>query len=131
MFDNLQPVKSYLVVFGDNPTGDKFYEGDRKTPEGIFHILDFYDHPDWSRFMWLDYPNPQAWRENFQAKLAGKINWTLPIGGQVGIHGVPTGQDSLIEKRSNWTWGCISLKNNDVKEIYQVVSVGTMVEIVP
>jgi murein L,D-transpeptidase YafK len=131
IFSNLQPIKSYPVVFGDNPVGDKFNEGDRKTPEGIFHILDLYPHPSWSKFMWVDYPTPQSWREHFQAKLSGKISWALPIGGQVGIHGVPTGQDSLIEQRSNWTWGCISLKNEDVNEIYQVVKNGSLVEIIP
>jgi murein L,D-transpeptidase YafK len=131
VFYNLNPIKSYPVVFGSNPVGDKLHEGDRKTPEGIFHILDLYNHPSWSRFIWLDYPTPQSWRENFQAKLSGKIKWTLPIGGQVGIHGVPTGQDSLIEKRSNWTWGCISLKNDDVNEIYKAVKIGSLVEIVP
>jgi murein L,D-transpeptidase YafK len=131
VFDNLQPIKSYPVVFGSNPVGNKFNEGDRKTPEGIFHILDLYHHPSWSKFMWLDYPTSQSWREHFQAKLSGKIGWVLPIGGQVGIHGVPTGQDSLIEQRSNWTWGCISLKNEDVNEIYQIVKVGSLVEIIP
>ena len=131
IFNDLQPIKSYPVVFGDNPVGDKVNEGDRKTPEGIFHILDLYPHPSWSKFIWLDYPTPQSWREHFQAKLLGKISWALPIGGQVGIHGVPTGKNSLIEKRSNWTWGCISLKNEDVNEIYQVIKVGSLVEIVP
>jgi lipoprotein-anchoring transpeptidase ErfK/SrfK len=131
LFSDLQPIKSYPVVFGSNPVGDKFNEGDRKTPEGVFHILDLYNHPSWSKFMWLDYPTPQSWREHFQAKLFGKISWTLPIGGQVGIHGVPVGQDSLIEQRSNWTWGCISLKNNAVNEIYQFGLNGTLVEIVP
>lgn len=41
-------VKSYPVVFGGNPKGDKFQEGDLKTPEGIFRIRDFYPHPTWS-----------------------------------------------------------------------------------
>jgi hypothetical protein len=131
LFHDLQPIKSYPVVFGSNPVGDKLYEGDRKTPEGIFHILDLYDHPSWSKFMWLDYPTPQSWREHYQAKLSGKISWTLPIGGQVGLHGVPIGENSLIEQRSNWTWGCISLKNDAVNEIYPFVSSGTLVEIVP
>ena len=38
---------------------------------------------------------------------------------------------SLIEQRSNWTWGCISLKNRDVDELYRFVGDGTLVEIVP
>ncbi|NEP63136.1 MAG: L,D-transpeptidase [Symploca sp. SIO2G7] len=131
VFYNLQPIKSYPVVLGSNPTGDKLHEGDRKTPEGIYHIRDLYPHPSWSKFIWLDYPTPQSWREHFRAKLEGKINWLLPIGGEIGIHGVPTGMDTLIEQRSNWTWGCPSLKNSDVDEIYQFVGRGSLVEIVP
>ena len=42
VFYNLQPIKSYPVVFGSNPTGNKLYEGDQKTPQGIYHIRDFY-----------------------------------------------------------------------------------------
>jgi murein L,D-transpeptidase YafK len=131
IFYNLQPIKSYPVVLGGNPTGNKLHEGDQKTPEGKFHIRDLNSHPQWSKFMWLDYPTPQSWRKHFQAKAAGQINWLLPIGGEVGIHGVAPGADGLINKRINWTWGCISLKNNDVNEIAQVAKVGTLVEIVP
>jgi L,D-transpeptidase catalytic domain len=131
IFYKLQPIKSYPVVFGGNPKGQKLHEGDQKTPEGIYHIRSFYDHPNWSKFLWLDYPTPQSWREHSQAKRSGKLNWALPIGGEVGIHGVPIGRDNLIDRRTNWTWGCISLKNVDVVEISNFVRVGTLVEIVP
>ncbi|NET50802.1 MAG: L,D-transpeptidase [Merismopedia sp. SIO2A8] len=131
VFYDAQPIKSYPVVFGKNSMGDKRHEGDRKTPEGIFRIRDRYPHPDWSKFLWLDYPTPQSWRKHYQAKVSGNINWLLPIGGQIGIHGVPTSGDRLIEEQTNWTWGCPSMKNEDVDELYTVVEVGTLVEIVP
>ena len=131
VFYDLKPVKSYPVVFGSSPNGDKFHEGDNKTPEGIYYIRDLYPHSAWSKFIWLDYPTPQSWREHYRAKLAGEIDFLLPIGSEIGIHGVPKGKDSLIEKRSNWTWGCVSLKNQDVDEIYEFVSQGTLVEILP
>lgn len=131
VFNELEPVKSYPVVLGSAPTGDKLHEGDRKTPEGIYYIRDLYPHPGWSKFIWLDYPRPESWREHFQAKLSGRISWRLPIGGQIGIHGVPADEDSMIEQRVNWTWGCISLKNKDVDEIYGFVGSGTLIEIVP
>jgi murein L,D-transpeptidase YafK len=87
LFYDLQPVKSYPVVFGGNPSGTKLHEGDQKTPEGKFHLRDIYGHEEFSRFLWIDYPTPQSWREHFNAKLAGKVNWLFPIGGQIGIHG--------------------------------------------
>jgi lipoprotein-anchoring transpeptidase ErfK/SrfK len=125
------PVKAYPIVLGGNPTGDKLFEGDERTPEGIYRIRDLYPHPDWSKFIWLDYPSPQAWREHFAAKWNGELSWFLPIGGQIGIHGVPEGGDGLIADRTNWTWGCISLTNADVHDLYAVLEPGMLVEIVP
>lgn len=37
----------------------------------------------------------------------------------------------MIEQRLNLKWGCISLKNQDVDEIFRFVKRGTLVEIVP
>jgi len=34
-----------------------------------------------------------------------------------------------VDKYKNWTNGCISLKNEDVEEIYNYVPVGTRVTI--
>jgi murein L,D-transpeptidase YafK len=131
VYYDLKPIKSYPIVLGGNPRGDKRHEGDQKTPEGIYRIRDLYPHPDWSKFMWIDYPTSQSWQKHFQSKLAGETNWLLPIGGDVGIHGVPEGAYDLVDQKSNWTWGCVSLKNADVDEIYEVVKAGTLVEIVP
>lgn len=131
IYQNRQPIKSYPVVLGDNPKGDKFIEGDRRTPEGIFHLKDLYPHPQWSKFLWLDYPNATSWRKHLKAKQTGKIPWYTSIGKDVGIHGVPANSDKLIEAQVNWTWGCISLRTTDVNEIYRVSRSGTLVEILP
>lgn len=131
LYYDRKPLKSYPVVFGANPVGDKQAEGDSKTPEGILRIKDLYPHPQWSKFLWLDYPNVQSWRKHFQAKTSGKLAWHLPVGGEVGIHGVPVGADKMIDDRNNWTLGCPSLKNKDVDELYQWVQKGTVVEILP
>ena len=32
-------ISSYPVVFGSKDLGDKMMQGDRKTPEGTFHIV--------------------------------------------------------------------------------------------
>jgi lipoprotein-anchoring transpeptidase ErfK/SrfK len=44
---------------------------------------------------------------------------------------VPEGKDFLIDRSINWTQGCVSLKNKDVAEVYELVQKGTVVEIVP
>jgi murein L,D-transpeptidase YafK len=126
-----KPIKSYPVVFGGSPNGDKLKEGDLKTPEGIFQIQDLYPHSSWSKFLWLNYPDRNSWQKHLQAKREGKINWLSRIGSEVGIHGVPQGKDNWIDEGLNWTWGCISLKNKDIDELYQVIEIGTMVQIFP
>ena len=130
LYYNQQSIKSYPVVFGD-PVGDKLREGDRKTPEGIFKLRDLYPHPEWSKFLWIDYPNATSRQKHCQARSQGTIPPNVGIGGEVGIHGVPAGRDAWIDQRVNWTLGCPALKNQDVDEIYAVVQVGTTVEIVP
>ena len=130
VYYNRKPIKSYGVVFGASPIGDKRQEGDRKTPEGLLKIKDKYPHPDWSKFLWLDYPNPQSDCKHLRAKQTGDIPWASTIGGEVGIHGVPKLGEWLIDDRNNWTWGCPSLKTKDVDELYNVVNIGTIVEIV-
>ena len=126
-----RPIKSYPIVLGDSPIGDKLREGDFKTPEGIFKVRDLYPHSNWSKFIWLDYPNKESWRKHFAAKRMGKIKPSDTIGGEIGIHGVPQNNDSLIDSKSNWTWGCISLKNHDVDELYSAIQIGTFVTIIP
>ncbi|MBP0018489.1 MAG: L,D-transpeptidase [Cyanobacteria bacterium SBLK] len=130
LYYDLQPIKSYPVVFGGNPTDDKLREGDRRTPEGVFKVRDLYPHSGWSKFIWLDYPNANSWRKHLQAKQQGIIPVSATIGGEIGIHGVPSGSDDLIDRNKNWTLGCISLKNKDVDELYAAIQTGTTVEIV-
>ena len=130
VYHQLKPIKSYAVVFGGEPNGDKRFEGDQKMPEGILRVRDLYPHPDWSKFIWLDYPNPSSWRKHWAAKLKGKVPFLATVGSEVGIHGVP-GNGDIVDNQIDWTWGCPSLKNEDVDEIYEVIQVGTIVEIRP
>jgi murein L,D-transpeptidase YafK len=126
-----QPIKTYAVVLGRNPIGDKLQQGDYKTPEGRFTLEEIYLHSQWWRFLLLDYPNAESWRKHRRAKANGQITPAANIGGEIGIHGVPEGKDFLIDRSINWTQGCVSLKNKDVAEVYELVQKGTVVEIVP
>ncbi len=130
VYSDKKPIKSYPVVFGGNPTGDKLKAGDLRTPEGIFSIKDMYPHETWSKFLWLDYPTKQSWRKHIKAKQNGTIGWGDSVGSEVGIHGVPANSDNIIKNKSNWTLGCVSLENKDVDELYRFVQKGTTVEII-
>lgn len=118
-------VKRYPCVFGFNPTDDKRKEGDGCTPEGTFYMQDKYPHKAWSKFIWINYPTADSWRKHRAAKEDGTLAASARIGGEIGIHGVPAGYDHLIDARQNWTLGCISLKNQDVNEIYPYIRKST------
>ncbi len=123
-------LKSYPVVFGSNPHADKIREGDKCTPEGEFKIRAKYPHKSWSKFIWIDYPTNDSWKKHNEAKANNIIPASAQIGSEIGIHGVPDNHNEWIDVINNWTLGCISLKNNDVDEIYEFVKVGTQIFIV-
>jgi murein L,D-transpeptidase YafK len=123
-------LKSYPVALGFNPIDDKLREGDGCTPEGWFRLRAIYHHASWSRFMWISYPDRQSRIKHEQAERAGRIPRNTPMGGEVGIHGVPQGMDHLVDQRRNWTLGCISLRTRDILDLYAVCYPGMPVHIV-
>lgn len=125
-------LKTYPCVLGEKPEGDKFHQGDRKTPEGTFSFRSKRVHASWHKFIWVDYPNEESYRRFRERRSQGLIPAGKDIGGEIGIHGVPDGYDHWIDAGEDWTWGCIALKNADVDEIYPYIVAGkTMMEVVP
>lgn len=122
-------LREYPCVFGGDPVNDKKYEGDQCTPEGTFHVLSKYPHKSWEKFIWIDYPTADSQRKYKANQRRGLIPAGKGIGGSIGIHGVPHHHDYLIDKNTNWTLGCISLRTDDINEIYQYVHPGTEIVI--
>lgn len=123
-------IKTYPAVFGRKP-GNKLHEGDQRTPTGFYMITSKDTHSRWSRFMRIDYPNArdrQRYEQNVNSGKIPKRGTDYPgIGGAIGIHG--SDNEAFNRAKINWTLGCISLLNKDVKELYTFVSVGTFVHI--
>ena len=120
-------VATYPVVFGNKDLGDKMYEGDRRTPEGVFHIVNKRPHPKWCDFFQLDYPTHESIQKFNERKAKGLIPNKARIGGEIGIHGTWPDEDFAVDGMQNWTMGCISTKNEYIKELYNILPVGTMV----
>ena len=120
---------TYPVVFGNKDMGDKMMEGDRKTPEGIFHIAMKRKHEKWNSFLSIDYPTAESYQKFNQRKAKGLIPNSARIGGSIGIHGTWPHEDFAVDTYQNWTEGCISTKNNFIQEIFSMLPVGTTVEI--
>lgn len=117
-------LTAYKCVFGANNEGQKMYEGDRRTPEGIFTILDVKKHDKWDLFMLLDFPTDESKRIFEEAKTTGKLPANARIGGAIGIHGIWQNGDNVIDLKHNWTDGCIGLKNKDVEELSTIIQPG-------
>jgi murein L,D-transpeptidase YafK len=121
--------KVYPIVLGVAPFGPKTYQGDLRTPEGVYRIAAKKPHARWARFLLLSYPNDVDYRRYAMAVEEGRV----PIvdgrppgpGHAVGIHG--TDREESNVRGIDWTWGCISMFNQHVAELYDLVPVGTPV----
>jgi murein L,D-transpeptidase YafK len=129
VYDQKGWFATYPVVFGNSSLDDKKMEGDRNTPEGSFKIANKRVHEKWDRYMGLDYPTAESLQKFRQRKMRGEIPANASPGGGVGIHGTWPHDDYMIDRYQNWTNGCISLKNEDVEDLYSYVPVGTPVTI--
>ena len=127
IFEGDKLVQEYTVVFGNNDKGDKMIQGDRKTPEGTYHISYMKKHNKWNKFMLIDYPNQADIQKFNERKAQGLIPKNAKIGGDIGIHGTWPHDEPMIDRKVNWTLGCISLKNEDTDELYENVVVGTKI----
>lgn len=129
VYDDKGWYATYPVVFGNNSLDDKKVAGDKNTPEGSFRITSKRVHDKWYRFLGIDYPTQESWDKFRKRKERGEIPSSASIGGGIGIHGTWPHEDFVIDKYKNWTLGCISMKRDDVEEIYNYTPVGTKVTI--
>jgi len=129
LYDDKGWLVKYPVVFGNKDLRDKMQEGDRETPEGTFTILSKREHEKWERFIMLDYPNAESYAKFNARKAQGILPKDAQIGGGIGIHGTWPHEGYTIDRYENWTDGCISLKNEDIDELYSTIPIGTKVTI--
>ena len=131
-------LRTYRIGLGFNPVPDKQKEGDGATPEGDFYIFVKNNKSAYYLSLGVSYPNAEDAERGFRDGLitrkqrdsileAIKKKTAPPqytkLGGLIYIHGNGAGSD--------WTWGCVALENADIKELYDAVSVGTPVTILP
>lgn len=120
-----EPMRTYRVALGAAPKGQKRFEGDERTPEGVYTI-DFRNaRSQYHLALRISYPNEA---DRMRALEAG-----LNPGGQIMIHGLKNGQGWLGERHlgDDWTDGCIAVTNAQIEEIWSLVELGTPVEIRP
>jgi murein L,D-transpeptidase YafK len=109
VYHRTEQAKVYPIVLGIASYGPKVYQGDLRTPEGVYRISSKRQHARWSRFMLLSYPNDQDRDRYAMALTEGRvpiIDGQAPgIGGAVGIHG--TDREDSNARGNDWTFGCV------------------------
>jgi murein L,D-transpeptidase YafK len=96
VFDKEGWYATYPAVFGSKSLGDKMMQGDRKTPEGIYHIVSKRPHDKWYKIMNLDYPTAADYSRFNQRKSQGLIPASAKIGDGIAIHGTWPHDDIAI-----------------------------------
>lgn len=141
--------KTYIIGLGQEPIGHKQQQGDNKTPEGNYRIIQKTVGPftgggssAWlgTRWMRLNYPNNADAKSGLDRKLISRDEYNrivlankagkeppknTKLGGGIGIHGWNgswPGND-----QQDLTWGCISLQNDQVEDLYDRVGLQTRV----
>lgn len=117
------PVAVMPVALGFAPEGDKLRQGDGKTPEGVFRITRRNPSSAYHLSLGIDYPQPD---DVARAQAGG-----YSPGGDIFLHGQPNDLSGLATFTYDWTAGCIALSDNDIESLWQVVPLGTLVEIRP
>lgn len=125
LLENGTVKHEFHAVFGAHPKGHKQQESDEKTPEGMYELDYKKENSSYYRAIHISYPNAN---DTASAKQRG-----VAPGGQIMIHGQKNGFGwlSSIMQSFNWTNGCISLSNSDMQVVWQLVKVGTPIEIKP
>ncbi|MEM6908075.1 MAG: L,D-transpeptidase family protein [Pseudomonadota bacterium] len=116
-----QPIRTFRGIrFGDAPSGHKRFEGDERTPEGLYHIDTRNPNSRFHLSLRISYPNA---RDRAFAAQYGRSP-----GGDIFIHGQPNGWRGAPLAR-DWTDGCIALSNAEIEELWRLVPDGTPIRI--
>ncbi len=131
-------IREYRIALGPSPNGDKLIRGDGRTPEGEFYICAKNPTSRFYKSLGISYPAPKHAEkaldygaismEEFREILAAADRKKLPpgntvLGGDIFIHGGGAYED--------WTKGCIAVRNSAMDELFEIVAIGTPVEVKP
>ena len=120
-----QILSRHRISLGKNNLGTKLKQGDYKTPEGIYKIIDKRSDKVYYKEMLLDYPSQE---DRERSKGLG-----LSPGGGITIHAQPNwnwdGHGNDYTLSHDWTEGCVAITNEGMNAIWDMIALGTEVEI--
>jgi len=118
-------IRTYKVALGRGGLAPKQQEGDGRTPEGHYVIDSRNAKSHYHRALHVSYPNAD------DRQRAARLG--VSPGGAIMIHGLPDGMGPLgaSHRLYDWTLGCVAVTDDEIDEIWELVPVGTPVEIRP
>ena len=124
-YSNDELIKTYKIALGRQPIGAKQYQGDHKTPEGIYYINDKNPNSVCYKNVGISYPNKK------DVEIARALD--KPAGGDIKIHGLlnKKGYIGKFHRWNDWTNGCIGVTNKEMEELYHAIKIGAQIEIKP
>lgn len=126
LFDKDENVLSrHRISLGKNNVGQKLKQGDYKTPEGTYRIIDKRPDKVYYKELLLDYPHKD------EIERSKKLGFSA--GGGITIHSQPKwnwdghGDDYTLSH--DWTEGCIAITKKGMDTIWDMIPLGTEIEI--
>jgi len=118
-------LRSFRIALGLSPEGPKTREGDFRTPEGRYLLVDRNPDSDFFLSIRISYPDERNQRD---ARARGNAP-----GGAIMIHGMPNMPTRSAEyyRRTDWTNGCIAVSNADMVDIWLMTARNTPIDILP
>ena len=125
LFAGGKVIRTYKVALGQGGLKPKERDGDARTPEGHYVIDARSADSHYHKALHVSYPNAEDHRR------AAKLG--VSPGGAIMIHGLPNGKGwvGAAHRLYDWTLGCIAVTDQEIDEIWNLVPVGTPVEIRP
>jgi hypothetical protein len=113
--------KRFPIALGREPRKRKLHMDRASTPEGVYQITSEQPQATFYKAFDIDYPNTADRARYAIARETGTMRHSgggyPPIGGGIQIHGQGIG--------TNWTMGCIALRNEDIDELFAHPRIGT------
>jgi len=118
-------LRSFRIALGLSPVGHKQREGDFRTPEGRYLLVERNPRSEFFLSIRISYPDE---RDQRAARAAG-----YAPGGAIMIHGLPNEPTRSPEyyRRTDWTNGCIAVSNADMVDIWLMTTRNTPITILP